>query len=89
MHIIFFESKILQRIKYFFRKPPKSSISSRLESTKAMTLLRAPSIYFNKSLTKLKITFYKTAQAHFLRAKFDNVLSSVFVNHLDKKLTLV
>ena len=63
----------------FFRKPPKSKNNFRLEGTRAMTPLRRPSIYLHKSLTKLKITFYETAQAHFLRAKFNNVLSTFFL----------
>ena len=85
MHIIFFESKILQRIKYFSRKPPKSNISSCLESShlkpyKTMALLRRPSIHLNNSLTRLIVTFYETAQANYSRAKFDNVLRTFLLN---------
>ena len=45
-----------------------------------MTLLRRPSIHFNKSLTRLKVAFYETAQINFLSPKFDNVLSTFFGN---------
>ena len=54
-----------------------------------MTLLQRPSNYFNKSLTRLKITFSETAQAYFLRAKFDNVLRTSFVDNPDWKLALI
>ena len=34
------------------------------------------------------MNFYEIAQAQFLSVKFDNVVSTFFVNHLDKKLSL-
>ena len=54
-----------------------------------MTLLHRTSIHLNKSLTILKMTFYEIAPAQFLRVKFDNVVSTFFVNHLDQKLSLI
>ena len=51
-----------------------------------MTLLHRPSIHLNKSFTTLKVTFHEIAQANFLRTKFDNVLSTFVVGHLDKKI---
>ena len=54
-----------------------------------MTLLHRTSIHSNKSLTILKMTFYEIAQAQFLSVKFDNVVSTFFVNHLDQKLSLI
>ena len=54
-----------------------------------MTLLHRPSIHLNKSLAILKITFYEIAQAQFLSVKFDNAVSTFFVNHLDQKLSLI
>ena len=54
-----------------------------------MTLPHRTSIHLNKSLTTLKMIFYEIAQAQFLSVKFDNVLSSFFVNHLDQKLSLI
>ena len=33
--------------------------------------------------------FYEIAQAQFLSVKFDNVVSTFFVNHLDQKLSLI
>ena len=36
----------------------------------------------------LKIAFQETAQEYFLSSKFDNVLSTFFVDHLDGKLAL-
>ena len=54
-----------------------------------MTLLRRPSIHLNKSLTRLKVAFYETVQINFLSPKFDNVLSTFFVNQLDKKSSLL
>ena len=51
-----------------------------------MTLLDRTSIHLNKSLTILKMTFYEIAQAQFLSVKFNNVVSTFFVNHLDQKL---
>ena len=46
-----------------------------------MTLLLRPSIHLNKSLTRLKVTFHETAQEFFWARKFDNVLSTFFVDH--------
>ena len=71
-----------------FRKPPRSTISTHSEPTWVMTLLHRPSIHLNKSLTILKMTFYEIAQAQFLSVKFDNVVSTFFVNNLDQKLSL-
>ena len=84
-----FEREIWQRSRYFFRKPPRSKISTHSEPTRVMTLLDRTSIHLNKSLTILKMTFYEIAQAQFLSVKFDNVVSTFFVNHLDQKLSLI
>ena len=54
-----------------------------------MTLLHRISIHLNKSLTILKMTFYEITPAQFLRVKFDNVVGTFFVNHLDQKLSLI
>ena len=54
-----------------------------------MALLHRPSIHLNKSLTILKMTFHENGQAQFLSVKFENVVSTFFVNHLDQKLALV
>ena len=72
----------------FFRRPPRSKITSLLEPTRIMTLLHRPSIHLNKSFTTLKVTFHEIAQAYFLSPKFDNVSSTFFVGHLDQKLPL-
>ena len=53
-----------------------------------MTLLPRPSIQLSKSFTTLNVTFHEIAQAYFLSAKFDNVLSTFFVGNLDQKLPL-
>ena len=84
-----FESEIWQRSTYFFRKPPRSKIITHSEPTRVMTLLHRTSIHSNKSLTILKMTFYEIAQAQFLSVKFDNVVGTFFVNHLDQKLSLI
>ena len=54
-----------------------------------MTLLRRLSIQMNKSLTRLKITFYKNAQEYFLSSKFDNLLNTFFPDQLDQPLVLL
>ena len=54
-----------------------------------MTLLHRTSIPLNKSLTILKMTFYEIAQAQFSSVKFDNVVGTIFVNHLEQKLSLI
>ena len=41
------------------------------------------------SLTRLKVTFHETAQEYFLSSKFDNVLSTFFVDHLYPILSLL
>ena len=73
---------------YFFRRPPRSKITSLLERTSMMTLLHRRSIHLNKSFTTLKVTFHEIAQAFFLSPKFENVLSTFFVGHQDQKLPL-
>ena len=70
----------------FFRKPPRSKISIQSEPTSVVTHLYRPSIHLNKSLTILKMSFYEIAEAHFLRVKFDNVVSTFFV---DQKFALI
>ena len=35
------------------------------------------------------MTFYEIAQSQFLSVKFDNVVSTFFVNNLDQKLSLI
>ena len=54
-----------------------------------MTLLDRNSFHLKKSLTILKMTFYEIAQAQFLSVKFNNIVSTFFVNHLDQKLSLI
>ena len=71
----------------FFVNHVDEKIITHSEPTMVMTLLHRPSIHLNKSLTILKMTFYKVAQAQFLSVKIDNVVSNFFVNHLDKKIS--
>ena len=85
---VFFELEIWQRVKYFFRRWPISNIISVSEPTRNMTLRLRTSTHFNKSLTRLKITFHKTAQEYFLSSKFDNVLGTFFVDDLYQNLSL-
>ena len=85
--ILIFELKIW-RVIYFFRRPPRWKIIFVSESTKIITVLRRPSFQLKMSFTRLKITFHETAQEYFLSSKFDNVLSTFFVDHLDGKLAL-
>ena len=80
----FFEHEIWQRIECFFCIPPGSRILSPSVGTRTVALLPRPSIHSNKSLTILKVTYYQPAQAHFLSPKFDNVLSTSFIGHLDQ-----
>ena len=69
----------------FFGKSAGSKLIFLLEPTRIMTLLRRPSIHLNKSLTRLKVAFYETAQIILLSSKLNNVLSTFFVNQLDQK----
>ena len=73
----------------FFGNHLDPKISTHSEPTRVMALLHRPSIHLNKSLTILKMTFYEIAQAQILSVKFDNVVSTFFVNHLDQKLSLI
>ena len=59
---------------FLFRKSAGSKKCPLLEPTRTMTPLRRPSIHLNKSLTRLKVAFYETAQINFLSPKNDNVL---------------
>ena len=72
----------------FFVGHLDKKIISLLEPTRFMTLLYRPSIHLNKSFRTLKVTFQEIAQANFISLKFDNVLSTFFVGHLDQKLLL-
>ena len=85
---VFFELEIWQRVKYFFRRWPQSNIISVSEPTTIMTLLLRNSTHLNKSLARLKFTFHETAQEYFLSSKFDNVLSTFFVDDLYQILSL-
>ena len=85
---VFFELEIWQRVKYFFRRWPKSNIISSLEPTRVMTLQLRTSTQFNKSLKRLRIFFHETAQEYFLSSKFDNVSSTFFVDDLYQILSL-
>ena len=83
--ILIFELKIW-RVSNFFRRPPRWKISYVSEPTKIITVPRRPSTQLKKFFTRLKIAFHETAQEYFLSSKFDNVLSTFFVDHLDGKL---
>ena len=85
--ILIFEHKIW-RIKSFFRRPPRWKIISVSKPTGIITVLRRHSIQLKKSFTRLKIAFQETAQEYFLSSKFNNVLSTFFVDHLDGNLAL-
>ena len=85
---VFFEIEIWQRVKYIFRRWPISNIISVSEPTRIMKLLPRTSTHLNKSLTRLKITFHETEQEYFLSSKFENVLSTFFVDDLYQKLSL-
>ena len=54
-----------------------------------MTLLHSPSTQLNKSLARLKIAFHETEKAFFSSSKFDNVLSTFYVDVLDQNLALL
>ena len=71
----------------FFVYHLDKKIITHPELTRVMTLLQRPSIHLNKSLTTLKMTFYKVAQAQFLSVKFDNVVSTFFVSYQYKKIS--
>ena len=84
----FFLSSKFDIFKYFFRKSPASNIISISESNSLMTLLIETSTHLDKSLTRLEITYHETAQEYFLSPKFDNVLSTFFVDHPHQILSL-
>ena len=84
----FLSSKFDNVLSTFFRRSPASNIISISEPNSTMTLLLNTSTHLSKSLTGLKITFHETAQEYFLSSKFDNVLSTFFVDHLHQILSL-
>ena len=65
LHMSIFELESWQRVKYFFRRWPISSVISVSEPTRIMTILLRISTALNKSLTRLKITFHEIAQEFF------------------------
>ena len=85
VQINFLSPKFDNVLSSFFRKSAGSKLSSLIEPTRAMTFLRTPSFHWNKSLTRLKVAFYETAQISFLSPKFDNVSNTFFVNQLEQK----
>ena len=85
----FLSVKFDKVVSNFFEKPPRSKIRTHSEPTRVITLLHRTSIHLNKSLTILKITFYEIAYAQFLSVKFDNIVTTFSVNHLDQKLSLI
>ena len=72
----FFSPKFDNVLSTFFRRPPRSKITSLLDNTRIMKLLHRPSIDLNKSFTTLQVTFNEIAQANFLSPIFSNVLST-------------
>ena len=84
----FLSSKFDNVLSTFFRRWPLSNFISVSEPTRIVKLLLRTSTHLNKSLTRLKITFHKTAQEYFLSSKFDNVLSTSFVDDLYQILSL-
>ena len=84
----FLSSKFDIFLSTFFRKSPASNIISISESNSFMTLLIETSTHLDKSLTRLEITYHETAQEYFLSPKFDNVLSTFFVDHPHQILSL-
>ena len=84
----FLSSKFDNVLSTFFGRWTLSNIISVSEPTRIMKLLLRTSIHLNKSLARLKITFRETAQEYFLSSKFDNVLSTFFVNDLYQILSL-
>ena len=84
----FLSSKFDNVSSTFFRRSAIFDIISASEPTRIMKLLLRTSIHLNKTLTRLKVTFHETAQEYFLSSKFDNVLSTFFVDHLYLILSL-
>ena len=64
LHKSIFELLIWHCVKYFFRRWPISKIISFSEPTRIMTLLLRTSTHLNKSLTRMKITFYELGKLH-------------------------
>ena len=58
----FSSSKFDNVLSTFFRQP-RSTISSASDPPRIMTLVHRPSTQLSKSLTRLKISFYETAEA--------------------------
>ena len=85
---MFLSSKFDNVLSTFFPRRPISKFTSVSEPTRIMTLLLGASTHLNKSLTRLKITFLETAREYFLSSKFDNVLSTFFVDDLYQILSL-
>ena len=85
----FSSSKFDNVLTTFFVDDLDQKVAVRQKPTRIITLLHRPSIQLNKSLTRLKTAFHETAQAHFSSSKFDNVLSTFFVDDLDQKLVLL
>ena len=81
-----FERKIWQLHEYFYRRQSRSMIPSVSAPTRMLTLLLQPSFHLNKTLTRLKTVFVKLHTDTLLSAKFDNDLSTFFVDNPDQKL---
>ena len=84
-YIASFEREIWQRIKYFFRIPPRSKIFSPQTVLGQWHSSLDPQFIWISPWIGWKAIYVETLYSEFLSAKFDNVSSNFFVYHLGRK----
>ena len=84
----FFERKIWQRHENFFRRQPRSKILSDSKLLVSIHSYSSPHFVWTSSWLDWKSLFLKLHTDTFLSAKFDNDMSTVFVDNPDQKFFL-
>ena len=84
----FFERKIWQRHENFFRSQPRSKILSDSKLLVSIHSYSSPHFVWTSSWLDWKLLFLKLHTDTFLSAKFDNDMSTVFVDNPDQKFLL-
>ena len=88
LHTKIYTRKVWQRHEYFFRRQPRSKIPSDSKLLVSINSYSSPPSVWTSSWLGWKSLFLKLQTDTFLSAKFDNDMSTVFVDNPDQKFFL-
>ena len=88
LHTKIYARKVWQRHEYFFRRQPRSKIPSDSKLLVSINSYSSPHSVWTSSWLDWKSLFLKLHTDTFLSAKFDNDMSTVFVDNPDQKFFL-